>query len=82
MKASELIKELNNIIIHYGDCDVCKIRFFHTQPIDYIKFIGGNRVLLFIDDIIDKDIYNSYINAEKHKNHDRKKAWLKDCEGE
>ena len=70
------------MIQHYGDCEVCKIRWFHADPVDKIEFIGGSRFLIQIDDEIDRETLNLYQMAEQHRNADRKKAWLKDCEGD
>ena len=80
MRINELINELEKCKKQYGDCEVCKIRMFSAQPIDYVKFIGGNRILLLIYDTIEKDIYKSYMKAEEHKNNERKKEWIKACE--
>ena len=82
MKISEAIEQLKYYLQYYGDCDVCKIRFFSAQPIDKIKFIGGNRILMLIDDEIDREEFSLYQMAEEHRNIDRKRKWQKDCEGE
>ena len=82
MKASELIQQLQTSITHYGDCDICKIRFFSATPISRIEFIGGNRLLRLVDDEIDREEFSLYKIAEEHRNIDRKKAWQKDCEGD
>lgn len=82
MKISEAIEQLKYYLQYYGDCNVCKIRFSSAQPIDKMEFIGGNRVVMLIDDEIDREEFDLYKMAESHRNIDRKKEWQKDCEGE
>ena len=81
MKVSEAIEMLNDCLENYGDCRLMKMNLNNLYEVDDVIFIGGNRLLLKSDDIIDDVSFEWYQKDEKVRNEKRKMDWLDDCEG-
>ena len=81
MKVSEAIEILNDCLEKYGDCRLMKMNLNNLYEVDDVIFIGGNRLLLKSDDIIDDISFEWYQKDEKVRNEKRKMDWLDDCEG-